>query len=192
MVKFKTFLNETKQDDYSNLLDEVAILIDTVVGEQLVYVKKEGETYIVIEISGEDYVESKITDGDQKVIKTSKLYKDGEIVNYDLAISRLKEYKNAIKNEQFLEMLSEEKSFKEKEDMNKLMKVINSIENEGQAETAERMIDNWGKLHSKGKALTFGRTVFDVYGDVRDLKTMLNNIAKKKGIKYKADNYRKK
>lgn len=108
MVKFKTFLNETKQDDYSNLLDEVAILIDTVVGEQLVYVKKEGETYIVIEISGEDYVESKITDGDQKVIKTSKLYKDGEIVNYDLAISRLKEYKNAIKNEQFLQMQSEE------------------------------------------------------------------------------------
>lgn len=73
-----------------------------------------------------------------------------------------------------------------KDDYKKLLKVINSVETEEHAESAERMIDNWGKLDSQDRALTIGRTIFDVYGDVRDLKTMLNNTLRKKGIKYRA------
>lgn len=98
MVRFKKFLNEASEQDYAELLDQVAALLDTVVGDQLVWVSDNGKK-VVISISGEDYVES---DMDGKVIKTQKLYKDGEVTNYDLAVSRLKAFKKAIEDEQFV------------------------------------------------------------------------------------------
>lgn len=100
-IKFKTFIFEEKSEEYSNLLDEIATLLDSA-GQQMVWVKKDGESYIVIELNGEDYIESKVTGSDKEVIKTQKVYKDGEVVNYDLAIRRLKELKKAIENEQFI------------------------------------------------------------------------------------------
>ena len=101
MVKFSQFLNEEKNDEYSDLLDDVVALLDTV-GDQLVYVGKSGSSYTVIELSGENYVESKVTGSDKELIKTQKIFKDGDVVNYDLAIKRLKELKAAIENNQFV------------------------------------------------------------------------------------------
>ncbi len=96
-MKFKKFLNEASEEAYGNLLDQVNALLDTI-GGQGVWVNNGGKK-VVISISGEDYVESEMN-GD--IIKTQKLYKDGEVINYDLAISRLKEFKKAIENEQFV------------------------------------------------------------------------------------------
>jgi hypothetical protein len=95
---FKQFLNEESEKEYSDLLDKVATLFDTVVGDNLVWVKNDGQKATVL-ISGEDYV---LKDMDGKIIKTQKLYKDGEITNYSLGISRLKEFIAAIENEQFV------------------------------------------------------------------------------------------
>ena len=45
---------------------------------------------------------------DGTVIKTQKLYKDGEVTSYDLACSRLKGFIAAIKAEQFISQETEE------------------------------------------------------------------------------------
>jgi hypothetical protein len=42
------------------------------------------------------------------IIKTQKLYKDGEVTNYNLACSRLKGFIAAIKAEQFISQETEE------------------------------------------------------------------------------------
>jgi hypothetical protein len=47
-------------------------------------------------------------DMDGTIIKTQKLYKDGEVTNYDLACSRLKGFIAAIKAEQFISQETEE------------------------------------------------------------------------------------
>lgn len=109
MVTFKTFIIEKKEDDYKELLDQIASLKTTVINNQLVYISKKDKTYTVIEIDGDNYVESEVENGKQELIKTNKLYKDGNITNYDLAISRLKDYINAVKNEQFITLQSKEK-----------------------------------------------------------------------------------
>lgn len=101
-MKFKTFINEANEEEYGNLLDDVASLLDAV-GDQLVYVKKSGDTYTCIQLSGENYVEIKVQGSSQDIIKTQKIYKDGEVTNYDLAITRLKDLKSAIENEQFVQ-----------------------------------------------------------------------------------------
>jgi hypothetical protein len=100
-IKFKKFISEASEEEYGNLLDDVASLLDTV-GDQLVYVKKSGDAYTCIQLSGENYVEVKVQGSEQDIIKTQKIYKDGEVTNYDLAIRRLKELKAAIENEQFI------------------------------------------------------------------------------------------
>jgi hypothetical protein len=98
MVTFKKFLIEASTEEYASLLDDVVSLLDATGGKQ-VWVKN-GGSKVIIAISGENYVES---DMDGKVIKTQKIYKDGEVTNYDLAISRLKALKSAIENDQFVE-----------------------------------------------------------------------------------------
>lgn len=100
-IKFSKFLNEASEEEYGSLLDDVSSLLDTV-GDQLVYVKKTGDSYMCIQLSGENYVQLKVQGSEQDIIKTQKIYKDGEVTNYDLAISRLKELKSAIENEQFV------------------------------------------------------------------------------------------
>ena len=100
-IKFSKFLNEASEEEYGSLLDDVSSLLDTV-GDQLVYVKKTGGSYMCIQLSGENYVQLKVQGSEQDIIKTQKIYKDGEVTNYDLAISRLKELKSAIENEQFV------------------------------------------------------------------------------------------
>jgi hypothetical protein len=102
MVNFKKFLNEASMEEYGDLLDDVVSLLDATGGQQ-VWVKNGGNK-VIITISGENYVESDMN-GD--VIKTQKIYKDGEVTNYDLAISRLKALKSAIENEQFVEQKGE-------------------------------------------------------------------------------------
>lgn len=98
MVNFKKYLIEASMEEYGDLLDDVVSLLDATGGKQ-VWVKNGGDK-VIIAISGENYVESDMN-GD--VIKTQKIYKDGEVTNYDLAISRLKALKSAIENEQFVE-----------------------------------------------------------------------------------------
>ncbi len=102
MVKFSQYLVEANMEEYSNLLDDVVSLLDATGGQQ-VWVKNGGKK-VIITISGENYVESDMN-GD--VIKTQKIYKDGEVTNYDLAISRLKALKSAIENDQFVEQKGE-------------------------------------------------------------------------------------
>jgi len=92
MVSFKQFLNEAGQEEYAKLLDEVIALL-TSEGAVEFWTGDESHT---IEISGEDYIERK----DGKIVKSSKLYKDGEVTNYDLAVSRLNSAIKAIKNGQ--------------------------------------------------------------------------------------------
>lgn len=95
MVGFKQFINETtKEEEYSSLVDEVMLLLQSE-GATEFWIDDESTT---IEIAGEDYIERK----DGKVVKTSKLYKDGEITNYDLAISRLRDAVKAIKDGQIV------------------------------------------------------------------------------------------
>lgn len=96
-IKFSKFINEASEEEYGSLLDDVASLLDTI-GDQMVWVTDDGKK-VVISLSGENYVQS---DMDGNIIKTQKLYKDGEVTNYDLAISRLKAFKAAIENEQFV------------------------------------------------------------------------------------------
>ena len=98
MVTFKQFLKESAEEDYANLLDDAASLIDTAVGQNQVWVNDAGKK-VIINISGENYVQM---DMDGKVIKTQKLYKDGDVTNYDLACSRLKSFISAVKAEQFV------------------------------------------------------------------------------------------
>lgn len=98
MVKFKQFLKETAEEDYANLLDDAASLIDIAVGQNQVWVNDDGKK-VIINISGENYVQM---DMEGKVIKTQKLYKDGDVTNYDLACSRLKSFISAVKAEQFV------------------------------------------------------------------------------------------
>lgn len=107
-IKFSEFINEASEEDYGNLLDDIAALLDTI-GDQLVYVEKNGETYKVIQLSGENYVEMEIKGSEQNIVKTQKLYKDGEVTNYDLAITRLNEIKKAIQDEQFVPMPKDDK-----------------------------------------------------------------------------------
>jgi hypothetical protein len=104
VIKFSKFvksITEGNTEEYASLLDDVMSLLDTT-GGQLPYIKKSGDTYTAIQISGENYVEIEVKGSEQNIIKTQKLYKDGEITNYDLAITRLKDLKKAIQDEQFV------------------------------------------------------------------------------------------
>lgn len=101
MIKFKEFLKESSTEEYTDLLDDVSVLLDSAAG-QYIWVKKSGDSYTVIELNGENYIESTITGSEKDVIKTQKIFKDGEVINYDLAVERLKELKAAIENEQFI------------------------------------------------------------------------------------------
>lgn len=154
MVKFKEFLNEGKNEEYIDLLDDVAALLDTA-GDQYVWVKKTGSSYIVIELSGENYIESKITGSEKDVIKTQKIFKDGEVVNYDLAITRLKELKTAIENEQFIggeEDTNEAQDPKEKQ-FKEMAKLASQIGKYGHrwGENASGRMTGWVSTYNKNK-----------------------------------------
>lgn len=107
-IRFRDFINEASEEDYADLLDDVMALLDTI-GDQLIYVEKNGEKYKAIQLSGENYVEIEVDGSDQNIIKTQKLYKDGEVTNYDLAITRLNEIKKAIQDEQFVPVPEDDK-----------------------------------------------------------------------------------
>jgi hypothetical protein len=89
MVKFKNFLAEESQEEYASLLDELNALL-TSEGATEFWISDKSET---IEIQDENYIQRK----DGEIVKSQKLYKDGGVVNYDLAISRLKDAIKAVK-----------------------------------------------------------------------------------------------
>jgi len=95
--KFKQFLIESAEEEYASLLDDAISLLDTT-QQNSVWVNDNGKK--IISISGENYVQM---DMSGKIIKTQKLFKDGEITNYDLACTRLKNFIAAIKAGQFVQ-----------------------------------------------------------------------------------------
>jgi hypothetical protein len=103
MVSFKQFLEESAQEEYISLLDDAVSMLETV-GENQVWINDNGKR-VIISITGDNYVQM---DMDGTIIKTQKLYKDGEVTNYDLACSRLKGFIAAIKAEQFISQETEE------------------------------------------------------------------------------------
>lgn len=98
MVNFRAFLIESSESDYADLLNDAMSLIDAAVGQNQVWVNDAGKK-VIITLSAENYIQM---DTNGKIIKTQKLYKDGEITNYDLACTRLKNFISAIKAEQFV------------------------------------------------------------------------------------------
>ena len=76
MVSFKQFLVESAQEEYISLLDDAVSMLETV-GENQVWINDNGKR-VIISITGDNYVQS---DMDGTIIKTQKLYKDGEVTN---------------------------------------------------------------------------------------------------------------
>ena len=98
MNKFMQFLKEAAEDDFKELLNTALSLVSANVKQNDVWVNANGKK-VIIKINQDNYIQSEI---DGKLISTQKLYKDGDVVNYDLGIKRLKEFIDAVKKDQII------------------------------------------------------------------------------------------
>ena len=98
MNKFMEFLSEAAEDDFKELLNTALSLVSAKVKQDDVWITSNGKK-VIIKINQDNYIQSEM---DGKVISTQKLYKDGDVVNYDLGIKRLNEFIDAVKKDQII------------------------------------------------------------------------------------------
>ena len=103
MNKFLEFLHEASEEEFKTLLDKALTLKTEIIKQDKVWVNDQGKK-VLININQDNYVQS---DMDGKVLNTQKLYKDGNITNYDLGIKRLKQFLTAVQNEQIIKQKKE-------------------------------------------------------------------------------------